>query len=118
MDVDTSRSSQREASKSVEPSDRAFDHPAMASEALFGFDSAAGDSLRDAALSECGSAAVVVVALVGVQLRGSASKVASWSRDPGDGVDHGLEHPGVVDVRGRHADRERDAFRVDGDVVF
>lgn len=118
MDVDTSRASRREASKSVEPLNRAFDDPAVAVEALFGFDAAASDSLCDAAPPECRTAAVVVVALVGVKLRRSASKVASRSSDPRDGVDHGLEHPGVVEVRGRHADRGRDAFRVDRDVVF
>ena len=118
VDVDPSRCSQRETSESMEPSDRSLDDPAVATEALFGFDSAASDSLCDAALSKCGSTTVVVVALVGVNLRGSASKMTSRSCDRGDRVDHRLEHPRVVHVGRGHADRERDAFRVDDDVVF
>lgn len=118
MVIDTSRGPQRAASRSVEPSDRSFDPPAMASEALCAFDSAASDSLRNAALPECGSAAVVVSTLIGGQLRRSVSKGASWSRDCRNGVDHGLERPGFVDVRSRHADRERDTLRVAGDVVL
>jgi hypothetical protein len=86
MDVDTSRASQREASKSVEPLNRAFDDPAVAVEALFGFDAAASDSLCDAAPPEHRTAAVVVVALVGVKLRRSASKVASRREQRGGAI--------------------------------
>jgi hypothetical protein len=62
------------------------------------------------------AAAVVVVALVGVQLGGPLARPPGALPDRRHGVEQRLEEPAVVHVRGAEQERERDAAGVDDDV--
>ena len=55
-----------EAPEAVEPGERPFDHPPVASQAVLGLDTTAGDSGDDAALAQGQTEVTVVVTLVGM----------------------------------------------------
>src|SRR5439155_4434552 len=99
-----------QAPEAVEPGERPFDLPAVASQAVLGLDTTAGDAGDDAALAQGQTEVTVVVTLVGMELvRSATGPAARLGADGLDGVDGGEHHLRIVHVRGAHQDRERDA---------
>src|SRR2546423_11181135 len=120
MDVSPVLVADLQAPEAVEPGERPFDHPPVASQAVLGLDTTAGDAGDDAALAQGragpdgGDGMTVVVTLVGMELVWSATgPAARLGADGLDGVDGGEHHLRIVHVRGAHQDRERDAVGVD-----
>src|SRR5205823_6321569 len=114
MDVSPVLVADLQAPEAVEPGERPFDHPAVASQAVLGLDTTAGDAGDDAALAQGQTEVTVVVTLVGMELvRSATGPAARLGADGLDGVDGGEHHLRIVHVRGAHQDRERDAVGVD-----
>ena len=68
MDVSPVLVADLQAPEAVEPGERPFDHPAVASQAVLGLDTTAGDAGDDAALAQGQTEVTVVVTLVGMEL--------------------------------------------------
>ena len=114
MDVSPVLVADLQAPEAVESGERPFDHPAVASQAVLGLDTTAGDARDDAALAQGQTEVTVVVTLVGMELvRSATGPAARLGADGLDGVDGGEHHLRIVHVRGAHQDRERDAVGVD-----
>src|SRR3989440_10092107 len=114
MDVSPGLVADLQAPEAVEPGERPFDHPAVASQAVLGLDTTAGDAGDDAALAQGQTEVTVVVTLVGMELvRSATGPAARLGADGLDGVDGGEHHLRIVHVRGAHQDGERDAVGVD-----
>ncbi len=77
MDVSPVLVADLQAPEAVEPGERPFDHPAVASQAVLGLDTTAGDAGDDAALAQGQTEVTVVVTLVGMELVRSATGPAS-----------------------------------------
>lgn len=97
---------QSESLEPQQPGDGAFDDPADPAEFGLVLDPASGDADFDPAVVQVGAAAAIVIALVGVQLVGSASgpaRASAAAAHGGVGVQQRLEHLAVVGVgRGQH----------------
>src|SRR5439155_17839334 len=90
-----------QAPEAVEPGERPFDLPAVASQAVLGLDTTAGDAGDDAALAQGQTEVTVVVTLVGMELvRSATGPAARLGADGLDGVDGGEHHLRIVHVRG------------------
>src|SRR5215212_392091 len=114
MDVSPVLVADLQAPEAVEPGERPFDHPPVASQAVLGLDTTARDAGDDAALAQGQTEVTVVVTLVGMELvRSATGPAARLGADGLDGVDGGEHHLRIVHVRGAHQDRERDAVGVD-----
>jgi hypothetical protein len=87
MDVSPVLVADLQAPEAVEPGERSFDHPAVASQAALRLDTTAGDAGDDAALAQGQTEVTVVVTLVGMELvrsaTGPASNRARSRRSPG-----------------------------------
>src|SRR5215218_7372279 len=102
----------------IEPRERPFHNPPVASQPLAGFDAPSGYPRGYAPLPERLAAAGEVVALVCVQLLGALARAAAGFADRLDGI-HGLfQDLGVVDVGSRVDHRERDASPVDHNMAL
>jgi hypothetical protein len=77
MDVSPMLVADLQAPEAVEPGERPFDHPAVASQAVLGLDTTAGDAGDDAALAQGQTEVTVVVTLVGMELVRSATGPAA-----------------------------------------
>jgi hypothetical protein len=102
----------------MKPRDRSFDNPAHAAEALSRFDTSSRDPGNDSASPELAPTHGIVIALVGVDLRGAAARPANLSGHRGNSIDCGSHHLGIMRVRSRDARREGDSRRVDDDMVL
>src|SRR5215213_8549710 len=112
MDVVSLLIPHAQAAESLLPTNRALDHPAVATQPHAALDSAPREAWRDAPLAQVLPQGAVVIRLVGVQLRGALSRTPALAAHRGDRVHH-LQHPFPVrHVRTRERDRERDAFAV------
>ncbi len=90
MDVSPVLVADLQAPEAVEPGERPFDHPAVASQAVLGLDTTAGDARDDAALAQGQTEVTVVVTLVGMELvRSATGPAARLGADGLDGVDGG-----------------------------
>ena len=103
---------------SVKPRDRSLDDPSMATEALFGFDSAARDSRNDAANAATGATEDMVVRLVGVELRRSEARPTPRALNARDLVEHRLQHVAVGHVGRRDVDDEGHTLAVDDQMLL
>lgn len=92
MDVSSVLVADLQAPEAVEPGERSFDHPAVASQAVLGLDTTAGDAGDDPALAQGQTEVTVVVTLVGMELVRSATGVSPKS-DPID-LDWRVTFPG------------------------
>ena len=101
MDVGAAFVAHAQTAEAIKPGKGAFDHPAVAAQALAAILSTAGDASLDAACTQGSTAASVVVALVGVQLFGPAAWAASWTSVGQHRIKSFLQHLGVVHVGGR-----------------
>lgn len=105
--------------KPAEPSQRAFDHPAMAAEPLAGVDTASGDTGDDVASAQRAAAAPMIVGFVGVQFLRTTLRTASAAvADRRDRVDQGFEDAAVVAVGAGEFERKRDALGVGEKMAF
>src|SRR2546430_7456287 len=87
MDVSPVLVADLQAPEAVEPGERPFDHPAVASQAVLGLDTTAGDAGDDAALAQGQTEVTVVVTLVGMELvRSATGPAARLGADGLDGV--------------------------------
>ena len=102
-----------QAPEAVEPGERPFHHPAVASQSLARLDAFAGDARDDAPLAASQATERIVVAFVRMQLAwplpGAAALAPHWH----DGIQGGLQHLTVVDIGRRKRHRERDPVSVD-----
>ena len=73
MDVSPVLAADLQALEAVEPGERPFDHPPVASQAALGLDTTAGDAEDDASLAQGQTEVTVVVTLVGMELVRSAT---------------------------------------------
>lgn len=104
----------RQSAVAGQPSERALHDPAMRPQVMLRFDPLPRDAVLDPATAARLATAQVVVALVRVELGRPASWSAAAPRpERRDGVEHRLEHPTVVQVRGSHLDGERYPLAVD-----
>ncbi len=109
----------RQAPVPGQPRQRPLHDPPVTAEPGGGLDPLPRDAVLDPALDAGVAAAAVVVALVGVELRGPAPRAsAAPCADRDDRVEQRHEHAAVVDVRRRHRDGERDPLPVDEEVVL
>ena len=76
MDVSPVPVADLQAPEAVEPGERPFDHLPVASQAVLGLDTTAGDAGDDAALAQGQTEVTVVVTLVGMERSYSASLAA------------------------------------------
>jgi hypothetical protein len=93
----------------------------VAPELALVFDAAPGDADLDPAPVEVAAAAGIVVALVGVQLLGSAARSSgsvAMPADAGDGVEQRLEQLAVVGVGRREKHVERQPLVINQQVVL
>ena len=119
MDVGPPFVAHLEAAEAIEPRERAFHHPAIASEPLARFDAAPGNAGNDAPGPQRPSTPWVVVALVGVELRRALARSASlpmWEPQRRDGVDRFLQQPRIMHVSPGDGHRQRQAHTVDHEV--
>jgi hypothetical protein len=89
-----------EAAELVQPGNRSLDNPPVAPESVRGLDAAPGDARHDAAKSARETATIEVVALVGVEARGAATRSTSRPVDRRNLLEQVAEQSRVVDVRG------------------
>lgn len=68
MQIGTALVTHGQLAEAIEPDERAFDHPAVATEAFARLDATARNAWDDASLAAGSTTAWVVVALVGVRL--------------------------------------------------
>lgn len=118
MNVVTPFVADSQSSKATEPRERALDNPTMSAQALAGLDATPGDSTLDTALSQSLAAPAEIVSLVSVQFVGALSRTTTGTPYWLDGIEHLVEHPGVVEVRGRELRREWDALAVDHNMAL
>jgi hypothetical protein len=102
----------------VEPGEGALDDPAVAAESRAVLGLAAGDLWFDAALPELATVAVVVVAAVGGDAVGPSPPPADLAAHRRDAIDERDQLGDVVAVAARERPGERDAGRVDQEVVL
>jgi hypothetical protein len=102
----------------VQPGEGALDNPPDAAEAGAVFGLSAGDLRRDPALAELAAVGGVVVAAVGGQAFGAASRPADTSAHRRDALEERDQLGDVVAVAARDAPGERDPGRVDQEVVL
>jgi hypothetical protein len=118
VDVVAAVGADEEAAAVVEPGEGAFDDPAVAAEAGAVFGLAAGDDRFDAELPDEAAVLVVVVAAVGDQRPGPASRAADAAAHRRHPVEE-LEQLGdVVAVAAGECPGERDPTAVYEEVVL
>ena len=118
MDVAAAFVADMEAAELVDPGEAAFDDPAPAAESGAVLGLASGDAGGDAALAEAAAVFLVVVAAVGNEQVGPAAGPAGAPADGRDTVEQRLELGDVVAVGARQDPGQRDAARVDEEVVL
>jgi hypothetical protein len=97
-DIDASLISDSQPSGAAEPSEGAFDNPAMPSQALATLDAAPRDARLDSTPAQCRAATREVVALVGMELGRSPLRSSNAVADRRHGIDQLFEEAAVVDV--------------------
>ena len=103
---------------SIQPRQRSFYHPAMATEFLARLDPSPCNPRSDAPIPQCLSATWIVVPFVGVQLGRSLSWPSSRPPNWLNGINGCFQHLGVVNIGCRLGYGERDSFSVDHKVAL
>lgn len=88
----------------------------MAAQPLRRLDPTAGDADLDPAPGQVGTAAAMVVGLVGVDLGRAAAPAAGRGLHLGEVVQQRLEHQAVVGIGPSHQQRQRQATTLNGQV--
>jgi hypothetical protein len=108
----------RQPSEAAEPSEGAFDHPAMPTQAFRTVDAAPGNTWLDRTSAQRGAAMREVVALVGMELGWSLLRSADAMADRRHGIDQLFEEAAVVDICRAEPDGERDTLGVGNQVAL
>ncbi len=98
MNIETALEANPELSKSGEPSVRALDDPTMPPQPFAAFDTAAGDTGLDAALSQITPATREVIPFVSVQFARTLARLAVQARYRRNGIKRGFECHRIVPV--------------------
>ena len=117
-DVDASLVSDSQPPEAAEPSKRAFDHPAMPSQAFRTVDAAPRNTRLDGTPAQRSAAMLEVVALVGMELGRSPRRSADAVADRRHGIDQLFEEAAVVDVCRGQPESERDALGIGDEVAL
>ena len=99
--------------ETVQPSQRALDHPAIATQTVAGLDALAGDTRRDASAAARPPIRGVIVPLVGVQFLRPFARPSASAPNGRDGIQGGFEHLAVIHVGCRDEDGQREAVPLD-----
>ena len=116
VDVQPPLEANAQLAKACKPSMRSLHHPAMATQPLTALDASSANPAGNATLLQIGAATRVVVALVGMQLRWPATRLALQSPDGWQSIDAFLEHHRIVPVCTADQHHQRNAPRVYDDV--
>jgi hypothetical protein len=107
-----------EATKPVEPGERALDDPAEHAKAAAVGRAATAEDRNNAAGGEAITMWLQIVATVALQDVGPSARPPAASANGGQVRDQGVEVGDVVDVRGRDMRHQRHPARIGHDVVF
>jgi hypothetical protein len=107
-----------EATKPVEPGERALDDPAEHAKAAAVGRAATAEDRNNAAGGEAITMWLRIVATVALQDVGPSARPPATSANGGQVRDQGVEVGDVVDVRGRDMRHQRHPARIGHDVVF
>ena len=108
----------RQPSEAPQPGQRAFDHPAVATQLLATLDPLARNPDLDVPAGQRLATARDVIGLVRVQLGWSFAWTTTRAFDWLDGVDQGLEVDTVMTVGRSQQNSQRDALTFDDQMVF
>ena len=101
-----------------QPSESAFNDPAMSAETLFRFNSPPCDTGNDAPFTQCLSTAWIIVPFVRVDPSRLPPGPPARPLNGGDGINNGNHHLGIMNIRRRECDRNGNAPSIDREVVF
>lgn len=118
MDVDTVLVTDSETSETVEPSESAFDDPAIPAEMFAGFDATRGDAWHVTTSAAGAATMLMIVGLVGARLVGIAARTSAFAGDGGNSIEKRLERHVVVNVRPSQQEGEWDAATVSDEMAF
>jgi hypothetical protein len=107
-----------EAAIASEPSERAFDYPAIPSQTLGAVDATPSDARLDGAPAQRPSALREIVPLVGMEFGRSPAGPSPTLAHRRHGIDQDFEEAAVVDVCRAEAEGERDAPSVGDEVAL
>jgi len=116
VDVGPSFVADGEASATGYPGKGALDDPAMLSEMSAAFNAFSGDPVPDRATGACQPAASIVIALVGVELSGTAAWSSFLPPDGRQRIQKGLKHPAIVDIGTGQQNSQRNTLPISDDV--
>jgi hypothetical protein len=105
-----------EAAIASEPSERAFDYPAIPSQTLGAVDATPSDARLDGAPAQCPSALREIVPLVGMEFGRSPAGPSPTLAHRRHGIDQDFEEAAVVDVCRGEPDGKRDAPGIGNEV--
>lgn len=118
MEIGASLVADAEPLELVQPGEGALDHPAHLAQSGTVGDAASGDQRLDTALPQQAAVLVEVVASVGIQTPGLATRASPLAADRRDGVEQGQELGDVVPVAASQRDSERGSVTVDDQVML
>ena len=107
-----------QSSEAAEPSQCAFYHPAMASQALAALDATPSDAVADPSLAQRTTTARQVIGFVGVQLVGALAGPAPTLADRRHSVDQLFKDAAIVDICRGDPKGERDALGICDEVAL
>src|SRR4051794_11307875 len=117
-DVGASLIADGEAAEPAEPSQGAFDDPAMAPQTLAAVDAASGDPIANASPAQVPMTARHIISLISVELVGLLARPAAALAHRRYGIDQLVKEAAVVDVFRGDPQGERDALGVGNNVAF
>ena len=118
MDIRAAFVADGQATETMEPRDRAFDHPPHHTEAAAMRRTAARDHRDDALREQPVAMRLGVVATIALEDVGAAARPPAPSADRREGGNQRIELRDVVHVGGGHLRDERDAARVGDEVML
>lgn len=98
MNIEPSLVTNGQASEVVEPSEGSLHYPTVLAKLLAALNSASGDTRSDPSLSQRLPVSFRVVSFVSMHLLRSLTRSASFSFDGRNGINHRLQHLGIVNV--------------------
>ena len=118
MDVGAALIANCQPAKAIEPSETAFDDPAMAAKFLLALNASTGNARQNAAASTSFATARIIIAFVGVALPRPAQRTSRFSRNGRNGIEHFFKHGAVVNICTSQTYGERCAAPVRHQVAF